>query len=595
MVRIDEQTRSLFHTNESQFVKTIEPFEEAAEFMEIDCPSEESTSEASEMDGPSGLDRTESQVQKQRRVQDVLRHLGDHHEPVRQLKKTVLHLVDIIGQEGACLEDARKILQESRKRARNRGEDLLDDTLALDKLTGLFAEDRANRKAAIAALDALLEEVDTVKSDLTRIEKDLNARLEAQQHQTHQREPWTRNHASDDDAMAEHMEPTFAEEPRRSDAAEPINTDILGQELTDHKIPGLTKHPELAGPGDVVMEDDGQSEESPGNPGCFRRTESQSLKQSKMHDVLGRLKDHRDALRRLRENAARFVWRIAQDESCLDDDRKVINDCRKIARNCGEDAIEDMVALGNLSGMFPEDQAIKKKAIASLDALLEELDAVKSNLAEADKDVIAKLEIKAPIASDQVAALANTADHQVLRLRGSGPSKGIEEVQAQVHAAQERIPEVPVPVRKFWKQLELPLQFKSSEEGSCYTLSCRAPGLHAQEVKLELSRDSGHLIISAAHLPAAAEVEDMQKTIEQHCLKLGRRSLDPQAALELYARLGGGTFGSFSQKFQLPRDVDVTRIEASCDQGFLRVKLPKHIRRARPVQSPLLGGRSFCR
>merc|ERR1712178_459902 len=65
------------------------------------------------------------------------------------------------------------VLQDCRKQARNCGEDLLDDTLALDKLSGLCPADRANRREAISALDALLEEVDMVKAQLARAEKQL--------------------------------------------------------------------------------------------------------------------------------------------------------------------------------------------------------------------------------------------------------------------------------------------------------------------------------------------------------------------------------------------------------------------------------------
>jgi len=172
------------------------------EAVNIGCPSEESTSGASEMDSPSSLDRTEYQVQKQAQVQAVLQRLDKYREPVRQLKNTASSVVESINQGWFCLEDAIKLLQESQNIARNRGEDLLEHMLALDKLTGLSLEDRASRKVAVAALDALLEEVDSVKSDLAGVKKGLNAKLAAQQtYMLHRHEPWTSNHASDDDVM----------------------------------------------------------------------------------------------------------------------------------------------------------------------------------------------------------------------------------------------------------------------------------------------------------------------------------------------------------------------------------------------------------
>merc|ERR1712227_505993 len=59
----------------------------------------------------------------------------------------------------------------------NSGEDLLEEMLALDKLSGLFPEDRATRKAAIAKLESLLDQVDQTKADLARLQKEVDARL----------------------------------------------------------------------------------------------------------------------------------------------------------------------------------------------------------------------------------------------------------------------------------------------------------------------------------------------------------------------------------------------------------------------------------
>ena len=127
------------------------------------------------------------------------------------------------------LEEATKALQESRKRARNCGEDLLEDTLALDKLTGLFPEDRSNRKAAIAALDSLLEEVDTIKSDLTRVGKDLEAKLEAQRNGVCKSETLSKKDPSDNVALAGCMDTMLAEEPGPIEVPEPIETQLRSE------------------------------------------------------------------------------------------------------------------------------------------------------------------------------------------------------------------------------------------------------------------------------------------------------------------------------------------------------------------------------
>jgi len=111
---------------------------------------------------------------------------------------------------------------------------------------------------------------------------------------------------------------------------------------------------------------------------------------------------------------------------------------------------------------------------------------------------------------------------------------------------------------------------------------------------VELSPDSTRLLIAGTHLPSEAELEKMQDSIVHHCWQRGQSSLDSRTAQQLYASMGSGRFGSFSKTFQLPTDVDVSRIETSCNQGILRVKLPKKIYRARrPVQSPFQGGHPF--
>lgn len=478
--------------------------------MDVDCLSEDSTSEASEIEDGSFLNRTESQVQKQTQVQNVLNRLGDHREPLQDLMNAVMRLAENVRSHAIPSEDAAKILQESRKRARNYGEDLLEDTLALDKLTGLFPEDRKNRKDAIDALEAFLEDVDSVKSELAKVEKSLD------------------------------VKPALAQSA-------------------------------------VAMEADEQNEES------FDRTESQVQKQTKMHDILCRLKDHSEPVRHLREKVSRLAARMDSDYADLNSEQKVLGDCWKTARNCTEDMMQDMEPLDNLCGMFSEDRAIKKESIASLDALLEAVDSVKSDLAVIEKTLSSKLEQKAASSPGESISTPRTAE-----------THGSSRHESPV--SEELVREVPVPMQKFWEELELPLRFQPAEEQSCYTLFCRAAGLRPQEVNLELSPDSTHLIVSGSHLPATAEVASMRDAIAQlflKALKRGQRTFDPHGVMKLYANMGEGNFGSFSQSFQLPPDADVNRIEASCDQGCLRVKIPKHMRRARPMHSPLFGGHPF--
>jgi len=70
-------------------------------------------------------------------------------------------------------------VDQARKRARNFGEDLLEDMLTLDGLSGLVNEDRAKRKAAIADIETLLGDVDAAKQRLGGLQKQLQADLDS--------------------------------------------------------------------------------------------------------------------------------------------------------------------------------------------------------------------------------------------------------------------------------------------------------------------------------------------------------------------------------------------------------------------------------
>lgn len=269
---------------------------------------------------------------------------------------------------------------------------------------------------------------------------------------------------------------------------------------------------------------------------------------------------------------------MSQDEACLEDEKQVLEDCRKLARNRGEDLLEDMMSLDKLSGLLPRDRRNRKAAIAQLDQFLEEVDTVKSDLAALEKSLTAEL-------SKKTSANQNsdmwTSGGNMPAIAGEKPEDG------DLKVALPRSSGVPLPPCDFWEQLELPLQFRSSEERSCYTLTSCASKFEAEEIKLQLSPDASSLTISGLHLPTDAEVQEMRDNIAQRFLGHEQKFLSSRAANQLYTRLGNGSFGSFSQTLTLPRDVDATCIEASCVEGVLHVKLPKRIHRTHP----LFGGR----
>jgi len=98
---------------------------------------------------------------------------------LHRLKDKASRLAARMENPGACLEDETRVLEDCQKCGRNCAEDLHEEMVALDNLSGLRPEDRKARKSAIAHLDASLEEVDNIRAELVALEKTLRARIEA--------------------------------------------------------------------------------------------------------------------------------------------------------------------------------------------------------------------------------------------------------------------------------------------------------------------------------------------------------------------------------------------------------------------------------
>jgi len=116
-------------------------------------------------------ERTVEQVAMQAQIQRVLRRLDERRKPISNLQETVVQLATGVDQ-------FVELVGQAQKQARNLGEDLLDDMLVLDKMSGLAGEDRASRKATLAAIQAVLEEVDAVKGRLGSFRNEFQTALQ---------------------------------------------------------------------------------------------------------------------------------------------------------------------------------------------------------------------------------------------------------------------------------------------------------------------------------------------------------------------------------------------------------------------------------
>eukprot|EP00434_Breviolum_minutum_P025212 symbB.v1.2.022272.t1/scaffold1968.1/size94324/5 len=60
---------------------------------------------------------------------------------------------------------------------------------------------------------------------------------------------------------------------------------------------------------------------------------------------------------------------------------------QKAARNVGEDLMEDMLSLDSLGNLYQEDRQVRKKALAGIESLVEQVDSAKAMLMKRQKEV----------------------------------------------------------------------------------------------------------------------------------------------------------------------------------------------------------------
>jgi len=119
--------------------------------------------------------RTSSQIVKQSEIAVIRGRVDSRSSSVRQLRSQSLEL-----QSQCATVDPREVqhaLEDARKKARNYGEDLLEDMLALDKLSGLAGEDRALRKVILAQIEEMLDVLDSTKSLLAKVSREMESKL----------------------------------------------------------------------------------------------------------------------------------------------------------------------------------------------------------------------------------------------------------------------------------------------------------------------------------------------------------------------------------------------------------------------------------
>ncbi|CAK9109183.1 unnamed protein product [Durusdinium trenchii] len=241
----------------------------------------------------------------------------------------------------------------------------------------------------------------------------------------------------------------------------------------------------------------------------LERTGSQVLKQMKVQQVQHRLTQLQEQVKELLasvESQQRLPSLVEQ---------------QKIARNLGEDLMEEMLKLDSLGNLCEDDRQVRKKALADLESLVEQVDAAKALLLQ-----------------------------QRLQLEAAEK----ETVASTLETALDRLAEI-----------RLPLDLETQTLEDAYVVTGFARGLRHEDLHLELGRSG--LLIRALRMPTPEESSFLQRTLRS------------PPTLADYLAVGRGVFGRVEESLQIPMDVDRSRIQATCKEGHLRILLPRRLSR----------------
>lgn len=339
---------------------------------------------------------------------------------------------------------------------------------------------------------------------------------------------------------------------------------------------------------------------------------------ARIQDLLQRLEKHRKSMEELQQMVSQLTSGVGelQDLDALQETVQIVERVQKRTRNLGEDLLDEMLILDNMSGLSVDERASRKVAIGRIDALLEDVDAVKARLGSLGKDLQATRvtltqERTVTHNTDELSKAVKRINHaDIYEYTTAAPevpeptprptllcSKQRDQHSEQCASQQLRdcnsAPQLlPLPDQKTWEELTLHLRFRSWEEPGCYTMIADAPGLDAQNISVELSADKCSMHVVGIRRPTAQEAGQMQQQFGARLRRVAQcapermthiRAHLEEEAMKAYKEMGQGRLGRFSESFQLPGDVDRNGISASCRDGVLRVTLCKCARPVMPM------------
>jgi len=314
----------------------------------------------------------------------------------------------------------------------------------------------------------------------------------------------------------------------------------------------------------------------------FARTKSQVIKRLKVEEVNKALEERRMPVKQL----SRLLSQLEKPkgDSRAADELAEVQKLQHSLRNFGEDLMEGMLALDQLSGLADQDRQVRKDTLRGIQELLDEIDAAKPRLAKMQKHLAEKVEkIEKVEKVEKVQKGVEKVQNGVEKV----PNEAKAELQQQAAKAPNR--QSKAPKRKMvdmpqidWRRVKLPVKFSAVENPRAYLVSASVPGLDRDSVGLRRD-DENVLAAFGMRSPTREEQQELWRAVDKHLRSLPAeiRERCTQADLaELIMQLGHGRFGLFREEFEVPRDVDWSGIESSYEDGVLRIVLPRQARAA---------------
>jgi len=135
---------------------------------------------------------------------------------------------------------------------------------------------------------------------------------------------------------------------------------------------------------------------------------------------------------------------------------------------------------------------------------------------------------------------------------------------------------------KKWDAMRYTPKFEMADTPFSYRIAAYIPNLKA-EPKVALEKNGTQLRVEGVKEPTAEEISGLEQFRDRMLAARGLQANSEQK-MELMLKLGAGRFGTFSEVFQIPDDVDVSDIESSYDRGKLTIDLPKIKTQLKPLR-----------